>query len=359
MTNFLKGICYDAFSPEYNPSTANNTSLFHGSDAAASHMRPLWGKSIDGIWYKEPDAGYRDDLGRLKQIGVNLVRLYDWDPANNHMPFLDYCYVLGIKVLVPVSNYFLGAFGTAPGMVESINSLIKSFSDEDNNDYHPAIYGITIGNEIDINPAISEEYVLKFTQEWVKLEPRYHRKVPIGHPISFATHGEKHPCFNFWDRFLPTLLANESLKDRLMLCPNSYNEANYLFGQWKFGSWEKLKNGWIDSVFARYNLPVLFCEIGADRLTRSDYLQIIREQITSAQFIGGDPNGKLLGVCHFQFMDKPWMRGTSEGSFGIVSNDMDNKIAEHYFPEHNETLHVHGLKENPSYAVLRNAYLKN
>src|SRR5438874_2702150 len=39
----FKGMTYDGFPAPYDPSTANNTCIFFGSDAAYDAMKPLWG----------------------------------------------------------------------------------------------------------------------------------------------------------------------------------------------------------------------------------------------------------------------------------------------------------------------------
>ena len=40
-------------------------------------------------------------------MGVEVIRLYDWDPRNPHKSFLTGCHNENIGVLVSVSNYFL------------------------------------------------------------------------------------------------------------------------------------------------------------------------------------------------------------------------------------------------------------
>ena len=64
-------------------------------------------------------ANYRNDLGTIASDGFNLVRLYNWDmargtsadrPSNtglDHINFLNYASTLGLKIVVPVSDFFL------------------------------------------------------------------------------------------------------------------------------------------------------------------------------------------------------------------------------------------------------------
>src|SRR5215472_6032785 len=111
---FYKGMCYQPMpfyvnqqgqTVPYDPSIANTTKIFFGSDIAYNCMEPLWGTSFtsqSGMTYSG-----RDDLQTLETMGVKLLRLYDWEPRNYHKRFLDGCVAHGIKVLAPVSNYFL------------------------------------------------------------------------------------------------------------------------------------------------------------------------------------------------------------------------------------------------------------
>ncbi len=93
--SFYKGICYLPFPAPYNPSMANTTCIFYGSDIAYDPMAPLWGKSYQSSKGSScgsaSGATCRNDLQTLKDMGVNLLRLYSWDPRNHHLNFLDYC----------------------------------------------------------------------------------------------------------------------------------------------------------------------------------------------------------------------------------------------------------------------------
>jgi hypothetical protein len=59
-------------------------------------------------------------------MGVQVIRLYDWDPRNDHSGFLDMCLARGLRVLVGVSDYFLqsGQDGGFDKMEEHIPRLI-------------------------------------------------------------------------------------------------------------------------------------------------------------------------------------------------------------------------------------------
>jgi hypothetical protein len=364
---FLKGMCYAPFPVGYNPSKANDTCIFFGSDIASYNMKPLWGDSFSTK--SNPDKVYigRNDIKNLSSLGVNLIRLYDWDSRNNHIPFLDYCHEHGVQVLVPVSNYNLGAFGPAPDMTASITGLINSFTKA--RDYHPAIYGITIGSETDNSANIPKDYLIQYTNKWVEIESiayRDYRKVMIGHPISFGVLGpnwyDKYPCFGYLDKLIPSLIRNTTrdLNKRLMLCPHTYNEASYLYR-----NAEESKKGWVDLAYERYHLPILFCEIGCSRMTRTDYLDVITSQIEESMVYHIDNPDKLLGLCYFQYCDKVWMNRKSEGSYGIVANtkkvtdivEYDQRDFDHWIGVNcNNTLNIQELSKHPAYKLIGKLY---
>jgi hypothetical protein len=365
MSKFLKGMCYSAFPIGYDPSTANNTCIFFGSDIATSNLKPLWGKSFSPMDGPDKDRIFigRDDVLTMSKIGVNIIRLYDWDPRNDHKNFLDYCLSKGVKVLVPVSNYNLGAFGTPPNMDESIIGLINSFSNNSHTNYHPAIYGILIGSELDLPSEMAKGYLAKYTKRWVELEASNYSKydkLPIGHPVSFAKHKAKYPCFGFWDDLLEELKEIDIFK-RLMLCPQSYNEASYLFE-----SAEGRNKGWVDIAYEKYNLSILFTEIGCSRIVRGDYNNVIAAQLERSYDYQKQNPEKLLGTCFFQFCDKVWMAGTTEGSFGVFTNTKDISNLIRYGLKDfthtdgnncdNSSLKVQVLSANPVYNTIKLIY---
>jgi hypothetical protein len=104
------------------------------SDVDSYHMAPLWGTEYDGSTGKYYNC--RLDMGVIEAMGANLIRLYDWDPRNDHIRFLDFCQKNnGIVVLFSVSNYLDQGLSN---WKENIPALIKSFSKPYGSDYHPA-----------------------------------------------------------------------------------------------------------------------------------------------------------------------------------------------------------------------------
>lgn len=314
----VKGITYgnDAFPKPYEEAHANDTRVFFGSDVAAAHMKPLWGHDYtsstgcschDNGPNDRPNC--RSDLNRMKGLlGVELLRLYDWEPRNDHRGFLDSCQNSGIGVLVSVSNYFLKPGGGFPKRDQLIPALIRSFSAGGN--YHPAIEGIVFGNELD---GYGVKELIQFTQRWAQIEqaqfPGY-RKVRLGHPIAFGKVGEL-PGWHIWDQLLPPLAA---LKERLFLAPQTYNDADYLFR-----NAEGKGRGWVDLTYDKYKTPVLFTEIGLDR-TKGNHVAVVKAQLAGCLDYNRRNPEKLLAACFFSYTDKVWMQGTSEGSYGVYTH---------------------------------------
>jgi hypothetical protein len=305
-----QGICYQPFPPGYNPSTANQTWIFFGSDIAYDAMRPLWSNAY--VNSKRTAYQGRNDLITLHDMNVNLIRLYDWEPRNKHGIFLDECSGLYLSVLAPVSNYFLKeGYGNR---LTLIPGLIRSFSNAQGTDYHQAIRGIIIGNEPRLN-GFGVNECIQFTKDWVSIEQAQfgsYRKLPIGHPVDFNQYGGQYPCWGFWDPLTQAL--NDSLGQRLFLAPQTYNTAEYLF-QNAEGSGQ----GYVDLTWNRYQKPLCFTEIGLGR-DKPNHVSVVHDQLrASLQYDTLHP-GRIFGACFFQFADKVWMQGTPEGMFGAYSH---------------------------------------
>ena len=111
----VKGICYgnDAFPAPYNASNANSFQCTFGSDPTAT----MWERYLAKITQIRYDTWCQNegmqgqtcryDIDRMFTMGVELIRLYDWDARNDHQKFLDQCQQHGLGVLVSVSNYNL------------------------------------------------------------------------------------------------------------------------------------------------------------------------------------------------------------------------------------------------------------
>ncbi|WDF65961.1 hypothetical protein [Flavobacterium sp. KACC 22763] len=323
-TNF-NGICYAPFPRGYTPSIANHTYVFYGSDMSYTCIAPVWGKEYTSKSRSHCDLNgpnkARNDIQTLANMGVKLIRLYDWHLKNDHLGFLDYCDSFGIKVLASVSNYFVKPGEGLPQRNDLIPGLIDSYSNKDKTDYHSAIIGIVIGNEPTLND-YNAQNCIDFTTSWANIEASNYanyREVIIGHPVDFGTYGAKYPCFGFWDPLFAALdqVTTKNLNKRLFLAPQTYNDRQYLFE-----NAESSGRGYVDIAYDKYQKPILFTEIGHDR-TKPNYQNIVQGQLSgSINYAANNPN-KLIGICFFQFADKVWIPGTSDGSHGTHSQGND------------------------------------
>lgn len=366
-SSFYKGMCYSAFPAPYNPSMANTTCIFFGSDIAYNPMAPLWGAgytSSSGM--KFPG---RNDLQTMKDMGVTLVRLYDWEPRNLHLNFLDVCAQLGIKVFAPVSNYFLKPDQGFKNKDKQIPKLIMSFSNAAGTDYHAAIAGIIIGNEPHLNGFGVHECSV-FTKDWVKQEAQigFPSKPLIGHPVDFGKdRGEEFPKWHFWEHLLKDLRGTkqQDLYERLFLAPQPQNDATYLFE-----NAEGSGKGYVPKTYEKFKRPLLFTELGHNR-TAPNYLAVVDGQLKQSIAYGAQHPEQLLGICHFQFDDKVWMCPTggvcpSEGSFGVFSHTNKELFTVIYMPGdfthadnvpcNNQQLQPDELTQNPVYATVKTNY---
>lgn len=173
-----RGVDYHGFWPGWQSKGGTQT---EDSDFATDAFASLWGKGFQQAYQpsfsKPADNGtnYRDDLGTLAHEGFNLIRLYDWNPARgtspgapfeglDHINFLNYAKSLGMKVVVPVSNYFLSnnqyawnsvtpdasySFDSATQLIqEGFKRFIASITDPTTGKIHESVL-ISVANEPD------------------------------------------------------------------------------------------------------------------------------------------------------------------------------------------------------------------
>lgn len=154
------------------------------SDFANDAFQSLWGNAYQAAPAGDPsvpvsNSKYRDDLATISSFGFNLIRLYDWDMARgtaqgsdtglDHINFLNYANSLGLKVVIPVSDYFLSddqyawnnqsltdnSFSSAPSAIQTdFTQFINSITDPTTSKIHTAVHSISVGNEGDIGQGL-------------------------------------------------------------------------------------------------------------------------------------------------------------------------------------------------------------
>ena len=316
-----KGTAYQAFGRGYDPSTANNSYIYFGSDIARKQMGSLWGTQSYLLQSCQPYC--RNDLQKMKDMGINLIRVYDWDIRNDHSQFLDYAHSLNIKVIVPISNWLSR---NPQYWAEQLPLYFKhgNFGNTGNGgqrDWHPAIAGVTISNELDMVEDNYQTYrtaiglVASFLAEADR--QGFSKGVRVGMPVSFGATPGNQPAWVPFDMFVnDSRLAK--YKDQLMLNPNSYNSREDLFGNPSTN-----QSGWVQKTFARYQLPILFTEIGLSRVPHPDAPAFIKAQLQGVLEYQKNHPEQMLGAIHFQFDNKVWKQSAdgapetdSEGAYG-------------------------------------------
>lgn len=145
----FKGMCY-------TPAPARTQFNFPSDDYMASWSEPLWNSG--GSW--------RDDLGKIHQMGATMIRLYGNDPRLEHAGFLDRAAELGLGVIVALSAFPYtqdkdGACGIALPyncfneiQLQYEMMLSKGFTylrSDGKRQYHSAIKAILLMNEPELN----------------------------------------------------------------------------------------------------------------------------------------------------------------------------------------------------------------
>jgi hypothetical protein len=179
------------------------TQQLSDSDFANSAFPSFWSNSA---------ASGRQDLQTMHDSGFNTIRLYDWGPTRGwngtagtgHLAFLDQAQALGMKVIVPVSDYFLSddqyawnhqnpdasySFSSAPQAIQTdLLNFISSITE--NGQIHPAVHSIAIGNELDLGISNDPGVTAKVQRAlwWVvNLQAQLQQQFGSAVPLPFLT----------------------------------------------------------------------------------------------------------------------------------------------------------------------------
>jgi hypothetical protein len=193
----IKGICYDptpsddplGAASKPNSPAAHRFFVYQDSDFFNADFPALWDDANGG----------RGDLKLFKDSGFNFLHIYNWNPNRNHTPFLDKANSLGLKVMIPISNFTASltdasCCGINPNNA-GFNPAFQNIKAIFDNIYqggttpHPAAALWDIMNEFDFE-AQGADKVVFIIQSILKLEqdasiPAANR-LPIAVVVSFA-----------------------------------------------------------------------------------------------------------------------------------------------------------------------------
>ncbi len=87
---------------------------------------------------------YKPDIDRMRQMGVNAIKIYSWYPDKDHSDFLNYAYNGNNNPIFVAVGYFMPP-GTVISQFNEKLALFKTLAQKTFT--HPAIIGYMLGNE--------------------------------------------------------------------------------------------------------------------------------------------------------------------------------------------------------------------
>ena len=233
------------------------------------------------------------DLGLMRELGINLVRIYHTPPRW----FLDRCSESNVRVLitVPWSKHieFLRQPSTRDAIIESLRQAIKA------NAGHPAIFGYLVGNEISSTMVrwLGVRRVMEFVEQLIRIG----QTIDPTALFSYAT-------------YPPTEYLLPQNVD--FFCFNVYLHSQLEFERYLL----RLQN-------LTEERPLILGEFGMDTIRHSEdeQAELLSWHVDSVARCG------LAGTILFAWTDE-WFTGEQEitdWAFGIVTRDRRPKKAYH------------------------------
>lgn len=180
----IQGIAYDPKPSDFPQAAYYDSDFFNGD--------------FKGIWGDDGQVGARRDLVNLRDAHVNLLHLYNWNPARpDHGSFLDAAAANGMKVMIPISNFtaqtITGTTGceTCGKGYQAAYDLVRKIFRQvyTGTTPHPAAAMWAIYNEYDLN-GINPVDVAFVVQAILTLENEANvppeNRLPITSPVSDA-----------------------------------------------------------------------------------------------------------------------------------------------------------------------------
>ena len=130
----LKGVNYQPSPSDYRSLPPPST--YFDSDFTNQDFIGLWGPNGNRI-----QKGRNDILTIKRSLHSNVIKMFNWNPSRNHQSFLDYCQQNDLKVIIPISNYFVL---NVSQQQSNIINIIKQGQ-------HPSVIAFSIGNELSMS----------------------------------------------------------------------------------------------------------------------------------------------------------------------------------------------------------------
>lgn len=306
-----RGVAYSAIPAMFN---SNPTGAFFDSDLTASAFQAVWG---------EKNGCGRNDLQAMANAGVNLVRLYDYNyqrgstkwttGGDGHIPFLDKAQALGIKVIIPVSNYnFMRQDGDNrpwQNIDHTVTQIVNSV--KKNGVIHPAVHSFSVGNELDLD---------KYGMTWQTLIPDAVHVATLLHKLA-PDHYITVPLSNADEQKFYKLLK-EQLPAQLYKT-RFYNSVQ----TFKRKDGDDLRNNILRAYDnLKLGVPLLITELGINNMSMPSIEAKIETVLGQAQavrsYTDATPKSMVKGFAIFEWQNANWKRNGSpndntESTFGI------------------------------------------
>jgi hypothetical protein len=370
---------------DYNPTWPNWSSTGGGqlsdSDFFNNAFAGLWGQVTGArakhvahakkltkgakVAAKTTDTTGRNDLGTIASAGLNEVRLYNWGPTRGwdgtkgtgHLNFLNYANSLGVKVMVPVSNYFVGDDqfswnGATPDAAMSWDSAPQAIRQDlvyfvssitVNGQISPAVQSIEIGNELDIASFSNATARLERAEWWVVNLQSYivkqfgadapHPLLTI--PVSNADQGANGSNLSWFEIFANGVKTGQMTPNGTTGGDTFTEAVNGLasydwYTSWFFNSYQTYQYGQgLTNLLQQYDtggtpgtnwpaawpgqtfsVPLMLTEIGIDRITAGsedaqyNIVANLQAQVIQNYLATPGPHN-IMGYDIFEFNDEP------------------------------------------------------
>lgn len=245
---------------------------------------------------------WQRDLPKMKQLGVNTIRLYNANPTTknatltypklfpvpgagkDHTQFMSYAASLGLYVIFPLLSDNNMFYNTPPAVYKR---LLRWQIDEVCNS--PALLAWQLGNEMDWS--------------WNSLWNNATIIAKINAYMNYARRYTLSRC----NRVIPVISAFQYTQSKFTTWISQLHIdafAGNIFGT-SFGNLFSGDGGsWagISKLSCQYNKPLLITEYGPTYMTGQTYTTGALNQIWS-NIVANQPNG-LLGGCYFEMTDE-------------------------------------------------------
>jgi hypothetical protein len=283
----VKGMCYVPAPSDYTTTCpVSPKPIYYDSDFYNADFQQLWGTS---------GSPARGDLQAIAGLAVNFLHLYDWDrpQARNHLPFLAEASARGMKLAVPISNYYVQQQNQ--GWIDDIVGEITA-----NNP--PAVVMWAIGNEIDTGDPTAAAQVATIAQ-WIAAKDTS-RLITV--PLKLPFEGKMQVLKQAFDAQGLTDLWNRNFIASI----NVYDDAAAL--QSHVEHFHELYPT-VPLLVSEINRPLSM--VGDDPATQAQ--QLLAQLQKSAAMAGDGSHPYFFGSYVFQWMEKPWACPDDEKHFGI------------------------------------------